>query len=342
MSITAQAATQPVRARVGAGLHRRFVIGAALCAVVAAVIYLLMVRTSLGHRLDNAALVGSHQHVSWSTRLHDAVFLRHINAANFAVVLAVIVAIGVARRRPWLGLTAAGGALLAAAGTDLLKSVLLGRPNLVTSDIVYPVNTFPSGHTATALGCALALVVVAPPAWRGLAAVAGGLYATITASYVQTAGWHRASDAIGAAFIAFAVMALAIAALARTRRIRTGPRLMHVPALLILGGVWIYGALRSVVNVARVLHYLTGNSSALAPTTVVLNEAYQFSISITIVVVVSLLIALLLMLQDYDLDAPRDRSSAVTADAAPEGAGHAPDARDDSASSSSAGSSSPL
>jgi hypothetical protein len=184
----------------------------------------------------------------------------------------------------------------------------------------------------------LALVVVSPPAWRGVAAVAAGSYAWVTASAVQSAGWHRASDAIGAAFLAFAVMALAIALLA-TRRIRTGTRVTHVPALLILGGVWIYAALRSAVNAARVLHYLAENSSALTPSTVVLNEAYQFSISLTVVVVVSLLIALLLMLSNYDLDAPRSRrAAAVSAEAGPAGAENARVVDDDSASTANVGS----
>lgn len=305
MSVATEVSAPPGQVRIGATLHRRFLWAAAICALVVGVIYLLMVRTALGHRLDNAALLGAHHHVSWSARLHDAFVLRHINAGNFAIVLAIIIGIGILRRRPWLGVTTATATLLAVGATELLKSVVLSRPYLVNTDIVYPVNTFPSGHTATAVACALALVVVSPPAWRGLAAVAAGSYAVVTASYVQSAGWHRASDAIAAAFIAFAFMSLAIAALARARRVRTGRRLAHVPALVLLGAAWVYGALRGADNVAHAVAYLMNNSGVLAPTPVVQNEAYQFSISFTIVIVVSLLIALLLMLENFDLDAPR-------------------------------------
>jgi membrane-associated phospholipid phosphatase len=309
------------------------VIAAAISAALFVAIYLLMIRTDFGHRFDNAALVGSHEQV-FSTRLHDAFFLHRINLFNFTIVLVVIIAIGVARRRPWLGLTAAAGALLSAAGTDLLKYVVLSRPVLVRSDAIYPLNTFPSGHTATAIGCALALVLVSPPAWRGLSAVVAGSYAWITATDVQTAGWHRPSDAIGAALVAFTVFALLAALLARTRRVRTGVRLSHVPALVILAGVWVYAGVRTALNAARVLHYLATTAATVAPTPAVLNDAYQFSINLTIVVVVSLLAALLLLLDNFDLDARRDRPRATAGETA--GAGHARAARDGSASSGSA------
>lgn len=264
-----------------------------------------MIRTALGQRLDNAALLGSHEQVA-SERIHDSFFLERINATNFVLVLVIVIGIGVARRRYWLGLTVAAGAALSVIGADTLKKHVLERPFLVNSDAIYPLNTFPSGHTATAIACALALVIVSPPAWRGVSAVIAGTYAWVTAADVQTAGWHRASDALGAAFLAFAIMALAAAALASTRRIRTGRRLAHLPALIVFAGVWVYAALRSALNAARVLHYLVQHSASLTPTRAVLNEAYQFSVNLTIVVVVSLLVALLLLLGNYDLDAPRD------------------------------------
>jgi len=297
---------QGVRVRIGAGLDRRLLYAATIAAVLAAADYLLMVRTGLGQRLDNAALVGSQQQIR-SERINDAFFLEKINATNFLIVLLVIIGIGALRRRYWLGLTMAAGALAAAAGVDFLKTVVLSRPLLASSDAGYTVNTFPSGHTATAIACALALVIVSAPSWRGLSAVAAGSYAWITAADVQTAGWHRSSDAIGAAFIAFAVMALAAAALAKTRRIRTGQRLLHIPAFLVFAAVWIYAGLRTAINAVRVIHYLQTHSSSQAPTAAIFNQAYQFNLNLTILVVVSLLITLLLLLRNYDLDAPRTK-----------------------------------
>lgn len=312
MSVEVAAATDaPARVRIGAGLDRRLLYAALVSAALAAADYLLMVRTTLGQRIDNAALVGSHEQVP-SERLHDTFFLEKINAPNFIIVLLIIIGIGVLRRRPWLGLTAATGVVVSVSGVEFLKKVALGRPRLVTSDVIYPFNTFPSGHTATAIACALALVIVSPPSLRGLSAVAAGTYAWITAADVQTAGWHRSSDAIGAAFIAFAVMALAAAALAKTRRIRTGPRLLHIPAFLVFAGVWIYAALKTALNAARVTHYEQTHPVTLPPTPAVLNQAYQFNLNLTIVVVVSLLIALLVLLRNFDLDAPRGKQLPAT------------------------------
>jgi hypothetical protein len=297
----------PLRVRTGAGLDRRLLYAALIAFAIAALDYLLMVRTPLGQRIDNAALMGSRQQVA-AERLHDKFFLQKINPLTFLLVLLILIGLGALRRRYWLGLTVAAGALLSAAGVDFLKTVVLSRPHLVVSDAIFPVNSFPSGHTATAIACAMALVIVSPPSLRGLSAVAAGTYAWIAAADVQTAGWHRSSDAIGAAFIAFGVMALAAAALAKTRRIRTGRRILHIPAFLVLAGVWVYAALRAAINAARVTHYLQTHPTTLPLTRAVLNQAYEFNLYLTIVVVVSLLVALLLLLRNFDLDAPRARA----------------------------------
>ena len=189
----------------------------------------------------------------------------------------------------------------------MLRTALLDRPFLVHSDSFNSANTFPSGHTATAIACALALVVVSPPAWRGISAVLAGSYAGFTAAAVQTAGWHRPSDAIGAAFLSFAAMALVAAIIAAWRPVGSGPRYGHYPAFAVLGGVWRWPASFTTINAARVLHFLAGHSESLNPTPAILNDAYQFSLSLTIVVVVTLLGALLLLLGPYDLDEPGPR-----------------------------------
>jgi membrane-associated phospholipid phosphatase len=197
------------------------VIAAGASTAMAAVVYAAFVRTHLGHRLDNAALAGSHR-TAGQQQVVDASQLHRITADSLAVVLIVLAVIGIVRRRPRLGLTVAATAGIAVIAADVLKKKILPRPFLVPSDASMPVNTFPSGHTVTALVCALALVLVVAPRWRGAAAVVAGSYGWITAAQVQTAGWHRPSDAVGAAFIAFAAVALAAAALARWRPV--GPR----------------------------------------------------------------------------------------------------------------------
>jgi membrane-associated phospholipid phosphatase len=285
-------------------LARRLVLAATVCAALAAAVFVLMVRTSLGHRFDNAALLGSHEQLT-STRLLDISILRRITADSFAVVLALLVGFGIARRRPRLGIGVALAAGVAVVVTDLLRKVLLHRSDLVRSDSVYPGNTFPSGHTATAIACALALVVVAPPAWRGLAAVIGGSYACFTAAAVQTAGWHRPSDAIGAALLGFAAIALVAAVLAAWRPVRIRRRVTHTPVLVLLAVAWAAAGALAAWNAVHVLRFLAAHSDTLSPTPGILNDAYRFSVDLTIVVVVSLLAALLALVGAADLDEPR-------------------------------------
>lgn len=285
---------------------------AGLSVVAAAAVYLLLVHTVLGQRLDNAALAGSYQQLP-RTRFGDVDQLQRISADSFLVVLLVIAAIGVLRRRPLLGLTTAVAAAVSVIGVDVVKSSLLTRPALVHSDSLLTANTFPSGHAATAISCALALVVVAPVRLRGVAAVAAGSYGWLTAAQVQTAGWHRLSDAIGAAFVSFAVMCLATAVLSRTRPVVRRP-VRHPVSLLVLAIVWLGAAGAGALQTARVLRYLMSHLDSFALTATVRSDAYHISVDLTVVVVVSLLIALLALLSGWELDQRRPRTTAAGPD----------------------------
>jgi membrane-associated phospholipid phosphatase len=273
---------------------------------IAAWTYVLMVRTTLGQRFDNAALLGSQQQ-SLSSRVHDYFFLERIRAGTFAVVLVVIALIGIVRRRPRAGVAIAIAACLATVLTDAAKKGLLTRPFLVPTDVIRPVNSFPSGHTATAIGCALALVVLSPPAIRGIVAILAGWYSWVVAADVQTAGWHRPSDAIGAALVAFATIAVVAAVVAWWCPMGTGRRTGHWVAYPVLAAVGVVSSILTALNASRGLRILTSTQDSATPRPALLNDAYQFSVSLTVVVVVILLIVLLLVLGKYDLDEPRPR-----------------------------------
>lgn len=292
-------------ARAGKRLAIYLFTAAAVCLVLAAVTYLLMVRTHLGHRFDNVALVGSKQ-ASPESRVHDYFFLERIRAGTFAVVLVVIAALGIARRRPRLGVGVAFAAFVAVVGTDLAKNHILTRQFLVPGDAVRSANTFPSGHTATAIACALALVVLSPPVVRGLVAILAGSYSWVVAADVQTAGWHRPSDAIGAAFLAFATVAVMAGLLAWWRPMGTGRRTGHWVAFPVLAVVGLVSATLTGLYASRALAILvrTRDSPAVPPASV-LADAYRFSVNLTVSVVVALLIALLLILGNRDLDQPQ-------------------------------------
>jgi hypothetical protein len=303
MSTATLPATSAAQAADARQVSRRLVVAAVIALVLVVVDYLLLVHTSLGQRFDNAALRGATQQAT-STRLGDISRLRRITADSFAIVLLAIVGFGWLRRRPRLGISVAVAAGVTVIVTDLLRIHLLSRPHLVASDAVNPANTFPSGHTATAVTCALALVVVAPPAWRGICAVLAGSYAWVTAAAVQTAGWHRPSDAIGAAFLGFAAVALVAALVSAKRPTGTGRRLGHVPAFVVLAVVWLVTAAIAVRSMIRVLHYLSAHPDSAGLTSGVLDDAYHFSVNLTIMVVVSLIAAMLVLLGRHDLDEP--------------------------------------
>jgi hypothetical protein len=293
----------PAERAPGTVLARRLLMAAAAAVVLAAIAYLLMVRTRLGQRFDNAALLGSRQQAPLS-RLHDAFFLERIRTGTFIAVLVVIVIIGVVRRRPRAGLALAAAAFLAVLCTDLAKNDILTRPVLVQSDVVLGSNTFPSGHTATAIGCALALVVLSSPAVRGLVAVLVGPYAWIVAEDVQSAGWHRPSDAIAGSLLTFATIAIAAAALAWKRPIGTRTPVGHWVAFPVLAVAGIVSGVLTAESAARALKVLTHTVDSANPHGALLNEAYEFSVNLTVLVVVCLLITLLLLLGDRDLDQP--------------------------------------
>lgn len=300
---TAVAAAPPDAQAAGQVLARRLRIAAVGCLFLAALDYLLLVRTRLGQRLDNASLAGA-QLQSGHSRVIDALFLQHITTKSFGFVLVVLIAIGAVRRRIRLGIAVACAALVAVLATDGLKKWVLTRPQLVHDDIYRPDNTFPSGHTAIAIACAFALIVITPPALRGLAALVAGSYGWLVAADVQTAGWHRPSDAVGAAFIAFAVVALFSAEVTQRRPISAGRRVLHIPALILLGLVWLVGVMLGTLSAVRVLHFFADHADSLAPTRAVLNYAYDFCVDLTIVIVVTLVMTLLLLLGRSDLDAP--------------------------------------
>jgi hypothetical protein len=297
----------PTTAATAEHLSRRLTIAAATALVLAALIYLVAVHTALGHRFDNAALLGS-QSQRWSVRVADMNRLRRITADSVAAVLAVVVLIGLLRRRPRLAITAALAGGLAVVITDLLRVHLLERHALVASDaVVAAMNTYPSGHTAATVGSAMALVLVVGAAWRGLAAVVAGSVGWATAADVQSAGWHRPSDAVGAALIAFAAATLGAAVLTRWRPVGTGRRTTLVPGLVALGIVWVGSAAISALNAARVLRFLVGHPDAVPPTAAIRADAYQLSVNLTVVVVVTLLAVLLVLLGRYELDQPANR-----------------------------------
>ena len=188
----------------------------ALTAVLAlAVLWLVFIETDLGRFLDD--LVTASNDVTDP----DAIGRRYsslqlISSASLAVGCVALLAVGVLRRRPVLGVTAALVAGMSAVTTEVVKHGLIRRPVDLPGMAVPTDNTFPSGHATVSTALALAALVVAPRRGRLPVAVAGALWVAFQGTGVVLTGWHRPSDvlagyAVAVGWAAVAVWALCVA-----------------------------------------------------------------------------------------------------------------------------------
>jgi membrane-associated phospholipid phosphatase len=182
-------------------------VAAAIGAIAFVAIYVLMVRTAAGQRLDDTAVAGR---VFGSARVRrgSGRLLGTISVTSLVVAGLLLMTIALIRRRWRLAIGAGvlvfGSAILA----EVLKHVLLQRPHLVAEPAQWLDNTFPSGHTAIAASLGLALVLITPRHRRVLAAIAGFLYTLLLGIGVLAAGWHRPSDPMGSICLVFSIACL--------------------------------------------------------------------------------------------------------------------------------------
>ncbi len=187
-------------------------IAAALGLAAFAAIYIVMVRTAAGQRLDDTAVAGR---VFGSARVRRGTgrLLGAISVTSLAVAGLLLMTIALLRGRWRLAIGAGVLVFGSVVATEILKHILLQRPHLVAEPTDWLHNTFPSGHTTIAASLGLALVLVTPRHRRALAAVAGFLYTLLLGVGVLAAGWHRPSDPMGSICLVFSIACLVGAAL---------------------------------------------------------------------------------------------------------------------------------
>jgi len=157
--------------------------------------------TIRGQMLDTVALTGN-----WVGRDRFAVPLNSaLNAVSVASLVLALVAIGLialARRR--YSLSIMGVVLVAGsvATTYLLKGYVITRTDFgVDPERAAAGNSLPSGHATAAAAFAVGLVLVLPPAARGVASLVGATYAALVGIATLSAGWHRPSDVVASYLI---------------------------------------------------------------------------------------------------------------------------------------------
>jgi membrane-associated phospholipid phosphatase len=184
------------------------------CAIALVVAYVVFVRTHTGQRIDEAALHGRLA----SVRARDAAnqLLTTISVGSLALVLVVLAGQALLRRRVALAVVAVVVVLGALMLTEVLKHLVLVRPELVLTPIDH--NSFPSGHTTTAFAVGIAATLAAPPRWRRAVAAGALLYGTAIGIATIAAGWHRPSDVAGAMLVVTGWAAAVVLAVALVDR----------------------------------------------------------------------------------------------------------------------------
>ena len=167
--------------------------------VAAAVVGWLALRTWTGQHLDELALqeAGVVLEVLSRPRLSAALDLVPFAASVAGVSAAVVVA--VRARRFTAVLIIVGIAALALASVQLLKLVVVIKPDLGIQQVV--LNSFPSGHASVAAMASLTWVLVAPVSARAWVALLGAGVTTAVGVGVVLAGWHRPADVVAAILI---------------------------------------------------------------------------------------------------------------------------------------------
>jgi membrane-associated phospholipid phosphatase len=149
-------------------------------------------------------------------------FLLHLLDAPLFILWGIaLIAVAVAGERPRVAVAAAGVLALAPLSAELLKPLLAHRHDHVGGAVVGAAS-WPSGHTTAATALALCAVLVAPQRLRKPVALLGVVFVIAVASALLVLSLHMPSDVLGGVLLASLWMALAVAGLRLSERLRPG------------------------------------------------------------------------------------------------------------------------
>lgn len=198
------------------------------CVVLFVALYTFAVQTAWGQRAGNAALAGRLDALPSFANSAIDLLLATISNGSLAVMTAVLAAIGLARGGLRLAAVTGGVIFVANVATQLLKRVVLDRPELSNAgDQAGAVNSLPSGHATVAMSIAVAVALVSPARFRWLLMVPATSYALAVGAATVIGGWHRPSDVMAAYLVAIGTAAFGGAVLLALRRPGSGPATWH-------------------------------------------------------------------------------------------------------------------
>jgi membrane-associated phospholipid phosphatase len=186
-------------------IRARLLIAAFASAVGLVALYLLAVRTTVGQRVDELAVFENRY-----VRTTDADAERYLSIAAGVFVTVGIAVCWMARTRIRLLAVSLIGVVSSYVFAAALREFGFRRTDLVGHDSLNGAS-FPSGHTATAVALALAILIVSPR--RGVTALLAALcLAGSIGTLVVLIPIHRPSDVIGGDLVAFATMCVTLVA----------------------------------------------------------------------------------------------------------------------------------
>jgi membrane-associated phospholipid phosphatase len=189
------------------------------CALAMVVVWLAATQVGAIRLKDATAL---HDLASLNRPRFESVgdFLLHLlEPLLFTIWGAALVLVALARSKPRIAVAVAAVMALAPLTAETLKPIL-AHPHDTVGGTHVGAASWPSGHSTAALALVLCAVLVTPPRWRRPVAVLGAVYAAVIGFVLVVLVWHMPSDVLGGYLVATLWMALALAAVRLSERVR--------------------------------------------------------------------------------------------------------------------------
>lgn len=174
------------------------VLGAAALWGAAAAVGFVALRTTTGQWLDERALRQAHNAFPGLSE-RTGQLLDQLPWAVGLVCAVCLVVLAVRSRRLAPAVLGAAVVVLSNATVQLLKRVVLDKPDLGVQETL--ANSFPSGHTAAAAAAVAVVVLAAPARYRPVVALLGAGATTVAGVATMLNGWHRPSDIVAAVLV---------------------------------------------------------------------------------------------------------------------------------------------
>lgn len=189
--------------------------GAVTATALLPLIWLLATRSGTVHALDARILDGFMNLDGPAVHPVAQQIARMCDPDRFVWLVAALLAVALARRRPRTAAAVAVVVVGSGLTTQLLKPALATprhSPLLVDSGQVLAAS-WPSGHATAAMAVALCATLVAPARLRAWSAALGAVFAVAVTFSFLTLGWHYPSDVLGGFLVASAWTLTAVAVL---------------------------------------------------------------------------------------------------------------------------------